>query len=74
MALSRLHAIGKVENWITKRGKVSVNLLFFKMRNNQSQSQIYYNTRVKERESDQIGLNQIESENILKNRKGAQYK
>ena len=50
MALPRCNAIGIVENWITQGGKVSVNLLFFKMRNNQPQSQIQYNSRVKERE------------------------
>lgn len=55
-------------------GKVSVELLFFKMRNYQSQSAIQYNTRVKEREKSFFKKRDIFVERSVKERGGAQYR
>ncbi len=74
MALSCLHAIGKEEDCIAHGGNVSVELLFFKMRNHQSQLQIYYNLRVKEREKSFFKKRDIFVERSLKERGDAQYR
>ena len=48
--------------------------LFFKMKNNQSQSEIHYKIRVKEREKTFFEKINISTGKSLKERKGAQYK
>ncbi len=49
------------------------NYFFFKMKNNQSQLQIQYNSRVKEREKKYFKKRNIFAARSLKERGGAQY-
>jgi len=65
-------AIGKEESWITYGGSYSVKITFFlKMENYQTQSQIYYKTRMKEREKSFFKKRDIFDKRSAKEEKGA---